>query len=163
MILQEILEDKDKSKGFTAIELILVVAISLIVLSASIPIYGNLQGTSQLNDTTSGLVQTIRTAKDRSVNRLNNSSHGIYLNINPIGTDSYVLYQGNSYATRDSVYDREIELGEAVSLSSTLTSNEVSFSRGLGLPSEIGTITVTHSVNGSKLIDINTQGLIDLN
>ena len=153
---------KGQVDGFSVIELIVVIAISLIVLSASIPIYGNLQGSSQLNDMASGLVQDIRIARERSINRLNNSSHGIYFDIDPGGDDNYILYQGDSYATRNSLYDKIIKLDSVMTLSTNISNNEINFSKSFGLPSNIGTIIVTHAVNGDKVMTLNSFGRIDL-
>jgi prepilin-type N-terminal cleavage/methylation domain-containing protein len=149
-------------QGFTLVELLIVIAISLIVLAAAVPIYGNLQGTAQLNDVTSGIIQATRTARERSMNRLDNSSHGVYIDI-ATGDDSYVLYQGDSYATRDSSYDRSTTLDTAIVLSTTISGADINFSKGLGIPNNTGTITVTHDVNGAETITINALGSVDLN
>ena len=81
-----------KERGVTLIELSLVIALVTILIALSIPVYSKLQITSQLNESTSLLVQTLRTAQGRSVARLNNVKHGIKLEI-----DSYTLYYGCPY------------------------------------------------------------------
>lgn len=158
MILPATFKDKNNT-GFTLIELLIVIAISLIVLATAVPLYGNLQGTAQINDVTSGIIQTTRIARERSMNRLNNSSHGVYINV---ASNNYVLYQGDSYATRDSTYDRVTTLDSVISLSTTISGNDISFSKGLGEPSNTGDITVSHEVNGSRTMTINSLGSIDL-
>jgi prepilin-type N-terminal cleavage/methylation domain-containing protein len=154
--------NKKSSAGFTLVELLIVITISLIVLAVAVPIYGNLQGSAQINDVTSGITQAVRTARERSINRLDNSSHGVYIDI-AVGDDSYILYQGDSYATRDSSYDRSTPLDSVITLSTTLTANDINFSKGLGVPNNSGTITITHDVNGSETITINSIGSVDLN
>lgn len=142
--------------GFTLVELLVVISITLVLAVAAVPIYGNLQVSSQLNENSSLIIQTVRQARERSVARLNNSAHGVY-----ITSTSYALYQGSSYATRDSSYDRVTTLDSAVSLSTTLVSKEVNFSRGIGMPNNIGTITLTHEAQGTKTITINSFGMVE--
>ena len=91
--------------------------------------------------------------------RVNNSIHGIKLQEN-----SYVLYQGSSYATRTQEYDRVTEL-EGISLSWSLSgsgqTDEIIFSKSLGVPNMIGTITLTNEDNKTKTISINEIGKIE--
>lgn len=146
-------------KGFTLIELLIVVAIILILVAAAIPIYGNLQVKSQLNENSAQIVQALRTARGRSAARLNNAAHGVYFEINPDNVDKYILYQGSSYAGRNSSYDRETSLGSSLHISTTVTGNEVNFSKGLGAPNT-GTIILTHDTAGARYISVNSIGMI---
>ena len=139
-------------RGFTLIELLIVIAITLILVAATIPIYGSLQVSSQINDVSAEIIQTIRTAKTASVARYNNESHGVR-----IFSDRYVLYQGSSYALRDANYDREIVLDASMTLSGL---SEINFSKGLGFPDVTGTINIVHSVTGARIISINSYGLV---
>ena len=144
-------------RGFTLIELLIVISITLILAVAAVPIYGNLQISSQLNENTSLLIQSLRTAQERSMSRVNNSSHGIKLLSN-----SYVLYQGSSYSVRTQAYDRIIDLGDTIDLGWSLSgvgqSDEVNFSKSLGVPDMIGTITLTHDTGDIKTVEINALG-----
>ncbi len=153
-------------RGFVFIELLVVIAIMIIAVAAVIPMYGELQGSSQLNENSSQIIQNSRIAKERSVSRLNNSSHGIYFGINPLASDQYILYQGDSYATRDTNYDRVFVLGDALSFSSsgfTLIGDDIdiNFSKGKGFPNNTGVLTLTHEVKGSQDINVNSFGLIE--
>ncbi len=147
-----------RNKGFTLVELLVVIAITLLLAAATVPIYGSLQVSSQLNENTSQIVQNLRTARERSVARLNNAQHGIYFT-----TNSYTLYQGSSYASRSSTYDRGVTLDPALSFSlpgGALT-YDINFSKGLGVPNAIGTISLTHDVTGSRQIIINNLGMVE--
>lgn len=153
MTLREMFED---SRGISFIEILLVVAITSIAAAASVPIIGNLQKSSQLAQESTQIIQTVRIAKERASSRLNNASHGVYFQ-----PSYYTLYQGASYAVRDSSYDRTLVLDNALSLSTNLTGDEVNFSKGLGEPDTTGTITLTHSVQGIKIITINSFGKVE--
>lgn len=148
-------------QAFTIVELLVVVAITLIIAVAAVPIYGNLQISAQLSDNTAQIIQTIRIARTRSVAGVNNSAHGVYFEINSDDHDQYVLYQGSSYAARDAEYDREITLNHALSLATTFVGDEVNFSRGLGLPNATGTITLIHKTDGLRVMTINQLGVVD--
>lgn len=147
-----------KEKGFTLIEIIIVVAILLILAAAAVPLYGNLQVSAQLNENNRQIVQTIRIARERAASGFNNSNHGVEFQ-----SDRYILYQGNDFASRDTVYDRETVLDAALTITTTLTGDEVNFSRGSGDPNNTGTITLTHSVTGSKESIINQYGAVEGN
>ena len=148
-------------KGFTMIELLLVVGIILLVIGLGSPVYRNLMVSTQLNDNSDQMVQLIRIARDRSVTRENNSSHGVYFEINNPGDDRVVVYQGSSYVGRDQAYDQVLDLDSAMSLATTISGNEVKFTPGTGEPDKTGIVTITHSVSGSRSITVNRVGLVD--
>ncbi len=138
------------------VELLIVIGILLIIFLAAIPVYGNFQALAQLNNTTSQMVQNIRTAKGLAGVRYNNSRHGV-----KFFNNSYTVYQGATYAGRDTDYDRVFDLDDVFNLTTTLASDEVNFRRGSGLPDNTGTITLVHDVEGTKQITINEWGLIE--
>jgi len=163
MTLQAALKD-NTSNGFTLVELLIVIGITLILAAAVAPIYGNLQVSSQLNENSSQIIQSLRLARERSVARTNNSQHGVYFEIDALGDkDKYVLYQGSTYDTRDSNYDREVILDEVLSLSlpGEVSEYEINFSKGLGVPSATGIITLTHDISGTRQIIINSFGMVE--
>jgi len=141
------------NKGVTLIELLIAIAIMTLMSAAAIPIYGNLQVSSQINENTTLIVQTIRTARQNSVSRVNDIGHGVRFFPN-----SFVMYQGPNYATRQAAYDRLIPLDSTLTLSSTLTGDEVNFSMSTGVPTETGVITITHDLGDSKTIRVNKFG-----
>ncbi|MEK7453101.1 MAG: type II secretion system protein [Patescibacteria group bacterium] len=160
-MLQVISNVKNSQYGFTLIELLLVIGITLILAAASVPVYGNLQVSAQLNENTAQIIQAIRTARGRSIAGLNNASHGIYFEINAGSSDRFTLYQGSSYIGRNSLYDRVVTLDNALSILTTLSGNEVNFSKGLGVPNANGMVTLTHTVNSNRVIDINNFGVVE--
>lgn len=146
-------------KGLTMVELLISVLVLLIIVAAAIPIYGNFQVFSQLNENTSQFIQTLRLARERSAAGANNFSHGVKLQSN-----RYILYQGSSYTLRQASYDREILLSNTLNLSWTLTGageeGDINFSKGLGAPNKVGTIILTNNTD-SRSININDFGLIE--
>jgi prepilin-type N-terminal cleavage/methylation domain-containing protein len=151
--------------GFTLIELIIVMAIIFVIAGAVAPIYGNLQSTTQLNETTSQAVQALRMARERSVSRYNNARHGVKFDL-VSSPNKFILYQGTSYASRDAEYDRETTLSQSMSIVTTGLSpvgDDINFSMGLGIPDKTGSVNINHSVEGFKVININDYGAVTEN
>ena len=149
-------------KGFTLVELLMVLGICRVLLAISTPIYLNWQTASQINEISAEIIQTIRLAKIRSEANFNNMGHGVYFNCNEVGTNSLVLYQGDSYATREQAYDRIIIISEIMSVNLNFGNNDINFSRGLGVPNVYGQITVNHKItNESVNIELNSLGIIE--
>jgi Tfp pilus assembly protein FimT len=151
------------NRGLTLVELLIVIGVTLLLVGAASPIYSNLQVSSQLNDTKDSIVRLLRTARVRSVSGLNNSSHGVYFNIDPSGADSVTLYQGATYATRNTDYDQTESFDTSIALTSTVSGTEVNFSKGLGRSSTTGTVTIIHDVDGTRGVLINGLGVVEGN
>lgn len=147
--------EKDKRLGFTLVEFIVVVAVTLIITASVAPVYGNLQTTSQLNETVSQAAQFLRIGRQQSVDGFNNTAHGVKFQ-----PDRYILYQGMSYAARNIAYDREVVLDDVLSITTDLTNDEVNFSKGSGEPNNSGTITINHEIEGFKSITVNAYGAV---
>lgn len=146
--------------GFTLPELLIVLAIGVALLAAAAPIYGNLHLTADLNSLTMELEQNLRLVSTRAAGGWRGVRHGLYLNISPGGADSYTLYQGDSYPTRDGNYDQVVNLPPTVNLSFVLPTPDISFRRGSGLANSAGTIILAHQTWGTRTISLNQVGLI---
>jgi len=145
-------------KGFSLVELLIVISIMLIMAAVAVPIYGNMQTSSQLNENSTLIAQTIRIARQNSISRLNNSNYGV-----KFFTNSFVIYQGASYSARVAAYDRTTTLDSALTLVTTLTNNEINFTLGTGMPNVIGVVTLNHATGGTKTITINSYGIGEVN
>lgn len=143
-------------KGFTIIELLVVLGVTAIILMASLPVYNNLQISAQLNETSAQISQTIRLAKTQAQSGFNNSDYGV-----KFFEDKYIVFQGVSYDLREVFYDREMKLDSPLSLETNLTDDEIVFTKRLGAPNQSGIITLTHDVEGERSITINNLGMVD--
>lgn len=150
----------EKKTGFTLIELLIVIGITAVLAMAALPIYGGLQVSAQLNDNSAQIAQNLRLSREQGLAGMNNAAHGIKFFPNQ---KQYVLYQGPSYALRDIPYDRTYTLGSVLTLSTTFISDEINFSKGLGAVSGVGTVTISHAVNGSRQVTVNKLGAVDEN
>lgn len=147
-------------KGFTFIELLIVIGLTVILASATIPVYGQLQNSSQFNSAISETAQALRLAREYSLAGRNNSSFGVYFEVNEYGSDKCVLYQGDSYLTRDESYDIELVFEKTVNITTTLIDNEVNFSKGSGRPSNTGGIKFTANNGTERTIQIYDLGAV---
>lgn len=142
-------------KGVTLIELLISISIMVILAAAAVPIYGNLQISSQMNENKALITQTIRLARQNSISRVNDSASGV-----KFFSDRLVLYQGSSYDVRSVAYDRVIPFDSGLSLTTSLVSNEVNFSRESGLPDNIGEVVLAHTIGDVETITINKFGIV---
>lgn len=154
---------KSRQSGVSMIELLIVIGVLLIIISGIRPLVG-VNVSAQVNETSSQIISYIRMARERASARVNNSAHGVYFNINPNGQDSMTLYQGSSYLLRDATYDLITNFDQGINIITTLSGTEVNFARQIAVPSNTGTITVSHLSGGlSKILTLNSAGKIDSN
>ena len=152
--------------GFTLIEFLIVISIMLILAVVGLAMFSNLHSSTQLNENVLQIIQTLKITRERSVANFNNSAHGVFLTT--ASPYKYILYQGSSYVVRNAGLDREVILDKALSLSTSdlvLTEGniDINFSQSLGQPNNTGTIIVTHNSATSRLIKINSIGLVEEN
>lgn len=146
---------RESSAGFTIIELLIVIGITAILAAGAAPIYSGLQVSTQLNESSAQISQDLRLAREQSHAGLNGVAHGV-----KFGTSQYTVFQGPSYATRTSGYDRVNTFSGALSISTTFAGNEILFAAGTGTPSADGTVTVVHEVSGTRLITVTSSGAV---
>ncbi|MDP3015144.1 MAG: prepilin-type N-terminal cleavage/methylation domain-containing protein [bacterium] len=151
------------TKGFTFIELLIVISITAILATVGAM---NLIGYRQerdLNFAVQEIITVLRNSQDRSIAQEEGSRWGIYFN-NPTGdsNDFYELFKGTSYA--GGIVASKIALRSNIQFD-TPTSNSSStviFAPITGLPS--ASITIKISLIGkptsSSTIIINTNGEI---
>lgn len=148
-------------RGFTLIELILVIGILSVIFAISAPIYGNWQVAIQSDTAAIEIKTALELAKSRSRSGYYNSEHGVYFDINESGADSYTIYKGQNYALRDQGQDDLRVLSNCLNLSTSLPTNEINFSKGLGEQSATGTITIVNSATSqTQTLSINELGVI---
>lgn len=142
---------KYKNKGFTLVELLLVLAIFAIFFVLSESVYVNLKSSSNLKIATTNLVQSIRYAQNNSEIMKNDSKWGV-----EIFSDKAVIFKGNSYLTRDNSFDQNFDFPKGITPSGV---SEIVFEKMTGSTSNTGTVILTNS-SGVKNILINEKGTI---
>ena len=140
-------------KGFTLLELILVVATITVLAAVAIPVYSLLQVKNDLNVAANTTLQTLRRAQILSQAVDGDSSWGVKLQQTDIA-----LFKGTSYSLRDTTFDEIYTLSGNVTPSGV---SEVVFSKLLGNPSTTGTLILTSSNNEVQNIALNEKGFLE--
>lgn len=140
-------------KGFTLLEVLLVIATITVLAGIGIPVYTSLQIKNDLDVATSTSLQAIRRAQMLSQAVDGDTTWGA-----KIQSASITLFKGSSYGGRDTNYD------EVYSLSGSVTPTgitELVFSKLLGTPNTTGTLTLTNTNNEVQNITIGSKGQLD--
>ncbi|PIR37988.1 MAG: hypothetical protein COV34_02785 [Candidatus Zambryskibacteria bacterium CG10_big_fil_rev_8_21_14_0_10_42_12] len=139
-------------RGFTLLEILITLGIigllAFIGIITGVDTYKRYLTRSDI-DSAAVLLQKARSS---AINNIGNTSHGVHVG----NTGEFVLFRGNSYASRDTTYDLVIEQNKDIAISGL---SEVVFSQISG-ETTAGTITVT-SDTGNITININSEGGIN--
>lgn len=142
-------------QGFSLIELLITIGITVSISVISIPLYSNLQASTRLDESVAQVIDFLRAGRERSRAGLRNDSYGVY--INPLDS-KVVLYQGASYAIRNATYDQILNLESGVKIATTIPLNEVNFSKSTGFASAVGRIEL--DFDGRKRnVEVNQYGI----
>ncbi len=160
---------KSKVKGFTLLELLIVLAIlSILIVTSMFVTYGFFIRT-QVDNTVLILVETLRRAQTISRNTLEDSAWGLKIN-----ADNLVLFKANDgdgdgnpdsfsqTSTRDVSFDKQYDLPGEVQIDDT-GQIEIIFNKLTGEPRIGGTLTIqiNSTSSYSRQIKINPIGTID--
>jgi prepilin-type N-terminal cleavage/methylation domain-containing protein len=137
--------------GFTLIELLLVVSIMLIMGTSSVVFFSRFLTQNAVANTQDRLVGQLRKAQIYAMMGKENGSWGVRFESNTI-----VLFQGNSYAARNTAFDETFKENSSISISGF---SEIIFSKTTGIPSVSGTYTITGN-DSSKQVIVNSQGVV---
>ncbi len=141
-------------KGFTLIEVLLVVGVLAILLTLAIPVTIDFYKSQQLDTHTQGIIQTLRRAQLKAMSIEEDSSFGVFLT-----NDNYILFRGNSFATRDAAFDEIFDLPVVITVQDS--PKDVVFSKFEGKPNAIGSIILSND-GLIQVININEIGRINL-
>lgn len=148
--------------GFTLIEFIVVIALSLLFAGLAIPALRIAQKGSELSDETLHMVAVLRLAQSRTVSSEQASKYGVFFDTST-SPHRYVLFRGETYATRDAAADEVNVLPASVEIAgTTLPGAETVFQKVSGNASEAGSITLRLVLNPEKQeqVYISTSGTI---
>lgn len=140
-------------KGFTLIEFLVVIVIFAVLISLTVPLGMDFYRNQQIDAQSQGVLQVLRQAQLKARSGEMDSSFGVYLT-----NDSYTLFKGASYDSRDLPYDRVFALPTIIRVSGL---GEVVFSKLEGKPNVTGDIVLS-SGKDSQTINVNEVGRINL-
>lgn len=116
-------------QGFTLLELLIIVAIFLILLSSAVSLTGSRVQDEDMDAKCREIVDIISRARNNSMTGYQGDVWGIkVLNDSsdcPNDNDCIVMYKGTEYSERNTSYDQFVTLGIATSTTAYLDSSEV--------------------------------------
>lgn len=139
-------------KGFTLIELMLVIALMLTIGILSVAFYNRFLMQNAVADATDTLVGSLHRAQLFSMMGKYNGTWGV-----KISSGSIVVFQGESYSARRQAMDEVSAINESIITNGL---DEVVFARASGLPSVTPTVTLTGN-DSVRTLKINSQGIIE--
>jgi len=142
-------------RGFTLVEVLVSLGIIGLLIGLAIPFYQTFYLSSQLDNTTSELIQTLRKAQLKAMASEGDQPFGVHLE-----QRRFILFKG-FYNPSDN-YNEIFDLPNTVLISSGVGQNVI-FNQLKGTTSNLITITINSSNNRSRNISIiNQLGKIDV-
>ena len=148
-----------KLSGFTYIEVLLSVALVLVISMTASPFYGNFLLGQEADTTSAELKSSFALARLYSMLGKGDGQWGVAFVNHRI-----ILFQGSSYATRESAFDEVYKVHDLVSVSGF---DEMVFSQRTGTPNIEPTITISlygnsdTPVTHQHVLLVNATGVVD--
>ena len=140
------------SRGFTVIELMLVVALFLALAGLAPAFYGRFLLQDAVAETADRLALSLRNAEGYALAGKGNAPWGVAINGNSI-----VLFSGATFATRTIALDRKVAVPSNVVIGGF---TETTFARVSGTPTAAATATITASGGASRTVVVNALGVV---
>jgi prepilin-type N-terminal cleavage/methylation domain-containing protein len=141
------------SSGFTLLEVLLSVTIMTIIVGISVPVYETFVRRNDMDLAAQNLVLTLRRAQSYARSVKSDAVWSV-----EVESGAVTLFQGTDFGSRDTAFDESFPLPPSVTPSGL---TEVQFSKFNALPSTTGSITLTSSASGTRVITINAKGTVD--
>jgi len=155
-----------KQKGFSLLELIVVIALMLILFSIYTKTISNLHKEVLLEKSVANVLSALRLAKSNAVASNNKSPWGVYFN-NTSSPHQITLFKGESFALRDVAFDETIVFSDGAVIKSINLAEgvqEIVFYRLSGDTDNFGNLSLALSANlaKEKIVYITSSGAIDV-
>lgn len=149
---------QDKMKGFTLVELLVVMGVAAILLGLTTINLVRVQQTTNLGAVTDTLISDI---KSQQIKAMNGAAGGGSFGIHFTSLNSYVLFKGSLYTAADPA-NFSVDLDTTISVSSA-PDNDIIFSPTTGDIASLheNTVTIKHTAGGEQqTLKLNKLGVI---
>lgn len=146
---------EEKLSGFSLLQVLLVVAIFMVIVSLTVPNLYQWQTGVQINTIATEIGQNLRRAQVKAMSGFNNSNWGVYFSDN-----SYTIFIGDSYSGRDQSWDEDYLVLSSITMINDF-SDEIIFSQNTGLPNTDGEVIISNLSGDIISITINELGVIE--
>ena len=152
-----------KQRGFTFIEILVVIGIIGLFIGLSIPQLRSFQQVSHLENINKEVIAALRLAQSHTLASKGALQYGVYFDVMST-PNQYTLFQGSSYATRDVLKDEVKVLKKEVEISSILLDggSEIVFARLTGQANSQGAIIfrLIKDPGRTKVVSILASGAV---
>ncbi len=130
-------------KGFSLIELLIVIAVLMIILVLSIVAFYTLTKKTDLDTSRDNIISALNLVRNKTLASEEAAQYGVYFDATAV-PDRYVLFQGPSYTTRNVSLDKIYNFPSVIEISSVSLEgeNEIVFNRLQGDTNNYGSITI---------------------
>lgn len=152
------------SKGFTTVELILVMALFGVMASIVVIPLSTLQADNALKDASSGVVEAIRRANTQALSGHFGDSWGMHFSDTDgcaLPASSYGLFRGESFVSATDTTET-FDLPATVTISSVSLGGgcDLKFSRFHGISASAGDVVLSGANGAVRVISINAYGRV---
>lgn len=144
-------------KGFTLMELLVVLGITAVLSTVSFSLYINQQRTKLLETTAEEIVGFLKYAQQKSTSQEQGLQWGVHFENPASGNDFYALYTGTTYTSPEET--RYLPKGITFSTPGSSETVDISFYKLIG-DSMGGVVTICGYFNQCSSITVLSQGLI---
>lgn len=141
----------EKSRGFTLVEILLVLAIITLVAGSGFFVLSNLVATDVRDATAELIIQGMRRAQFSAAHMRNDDAWGVF-----VASTSATVFRGNDAGARDIAYDESFVFPDTVTVGGI---SHVVFGKGTGVPVATATISITFR-DESRFVVVNEAGAI---
>ena len=143
-----------KLKGFTIVELLVIVGILIILTAITIPNLRFFQKESDLNNATEEIINTLRLAQNKTLASEGASQYGVYFDATST-PNQYTLFKGRDFASRATSSDKIYKLPKTIKISEIdLWGGEeavfIRVSGGVSTTNQFGKVTLELKIDSSK-------------
>ena len=128
-------------RGFTLIEMLIVLGIFSILAMASFPLYSNIQVQSARQSAVEDVADALRLST--SYARQYAEPYGVLFEMHAV-----TVFKGETYSLRDPLYDRYISFGETIVLSQSFAENQFVVPSSGAVTT--GTVSVTDTITDKQ-------------
>lgn len=151
------------SKGFTLVELLVIVGILVILVTIALPTLRYFQKESDLANLAEEIINMLRLAQNKTLASEGASQWGVYFN-NTTSPHQSTLFKGKDYVSREVSFDeiQTIPISIEISEINLAGGNEVVFDRVTGTTSQTGNISLRlkTDLTKTKTIYIENSGQV---
>lgn len=140
-------------KGFTLVEILLVLAIITILAGVTAPFYSELMNRNELDVAIQATSGSLKRAQVLSQAMTYDDGWGV-----KIESGAVTLFKGNSFATRDTAFDEVVNISTNLTI---LNDSEFTFDKFTGLPQVTGTVTIETTSGEQRGVQVNSKGRVD--